>query len=214
MKKKPNWWEQYDHVPRTSNVPTPKPVDDSNGNNTLDLPTSNPVPPTVVQKTFVMAVCAYVGDPTSGCLGKTVHEASLKLGEEFVSNYLKGGISNSFRLIIPILYSHSLALELLRLVATENIKAVWAELQNNLRKLQAINWPTAAEKARRLRIIRQDEETINKWKIEAREEANKGINWSHNWNGPGNSSHDFHPGPAYEQLKTISSLGWLNRRKY
>jgi len=182
--------------------------DNDNGNGNGD---DSPAPHTVIKEAFVIAVCANAGDPTSGCLGKTVDEASLKLGGLFVKSYLKGYLSDLFRLTIPNLYPQYQTIQLLYFAETRAINTVQAQLENDLRKLRAFEWPTETEKERALLIIRKDEETINKWNKNAREEANKGINWTHNWNANGGSSHDFRPGPAYEQLKTISSLGWLKR---
>jgi len=202
-----DWYNDYGPVPPVPPVPDPVPPD--------PLPPDplppDPTPSIVIKDSFVIAVCAITGDLTSDCLDKTVYEASMKLGGLFISSYLKGNLNHLFRLTVPNLYPLILTAELLCLIATTTIDIVAAQLENDFRELRAFNWPTEAEKARNLLIIRKDEDTINKWNREAREEANKGINWSHNWNGNGNSIHDFHPGPAYEQLKTISSLGWLNR---
>ena len=98
-------------------------------------------------------------------------------------------------------------------IESRAINTTLAKLENDIRRLRAFEWPTEAEKKRALNIIQNDENTINNWNREAREEANNHVNWSHRWNydGNGNSKHEFHLGPAYEQLKTISSLGWLVR---
>jgi hypothetical protein len=187
------------------------PADGSNGNNTPYPPPLIPTLSTVIKDSFVIEVCANAGDLKSDCLGKTVNEASLKLGELFISSYFKGNLGHLFRLTVPNHYHLYQTAELLISIEIEAINMVQDKIVSDLRKMQAFHWPTEAEKALALLIIQKDEATINKWNREAREEANKRINWSHNWNGNGNSSHDFHPGPAYEQLKTIASLGWLNR---
>lgn len=207
-----NWWNNYGPVPPVPDPDPPVPADGSNGNNTSDPLPIIPTVPTFIKDSYLIAVCAIAGDLTSDCVRKTVGEASLKLGGVFISSYLKGNLSNSFRLFVPNLYYLQLNLELLRLIETTTIAAVQAQLENDLtKKLQPFYWPTGLTKAQALLIIREDEATIKRWNREAREEAKKGTNWSHNWNGNGNSSYDFHPGPAYEQLKTISSLGWPNR---
>jgi len=212
LKAQAGWYNDlYGPVPSTPEVGPPVHADGNNGNNTLYPPLFPPTLSTVIKDSFVIAVCASAGDLTSDCLDKTVYEASLKLGGLFISSYLKGNLDHLFRLTVPNLYSLYLTVELLCLLEIMAVNALLAQLENDFRKLRAFNWTTEAEKALALIIIRKDEATINMWNREAREEANKGINWSHNWNGNGNSSHDFHPGPAYEQLKTISSLGWLNR---
>lgn len=114
--------------------------------------------------------------------------------------------------MFPAAYSQYQAIRLLQFVTERAIATTQAKLENDLRSLQPIVWPTEADKKRAFAIIRKDEVTINKWGREAREEAYKGINWIHKWNANGDSSHDFRPGPAYGQLKTISSLGWLQRQ--
>lgn len=211
LKAQADWFNDYGPVPPVPDPGDPVPADDSNGNNTPYPPPFPPVPSPVIKEAFDLAVGAITGDLTSDCLGKTVNEASLKLGGLFISSYLKGNLNHLFRLTVPNLYPQYQILQLLISIEIESINRVQAQIVSDLRKIRAFYWPTEAEKERALLMIQKDEDTINKWKREAREEANKGINWSHNWNDNENSNHDFHPGPAYEQLKTISSLGWLNR---
>jgi len=214
--KNKNWFNDHGPVPPVPPVPDPSepvPADGSNGNNTPYPLPPIPVPSPVIEEAIFLAVRVNAGDLTSDCLDKTVYETSLKLGGLFISSYLKGKLGHLFRLTVPSLYSLYLTVELLISIEIEAINIVQAQIVSDLRKMRAFHWlwSTEAEKERLLLMIQKDEDTINKWNREAREEANKGINWSHNWNGNGNSSHDFHPGPAYEQLKTIASLGWLNR---
>jgi hypothetical protein len=184
---------------------------DNEGNGNDNNGNDSPTPSLLIKGASVIAICANAGDPTSGCLAKTVDEASLKLGGLFVKSYFKGYLNDLFRLTVPNLYPQYQTIQLLYSVEIRTINTVQTQLENDLRKLRAFEWPTENQKEQALFIIRQDEEAINKWNNKAREEAKKGTNWYHSWNGNGQSVHDFHPGPAYEQLKTISSLGWLNR---
>jgi hypothetical protein len=85
-----------------------------------------------------------------------------------------------------------------------------AIVKEDIGKLRAFGgWPTTISKDQALLIIQKDEITIAKWNKEATEEANKGDHWVYDGSESQNSSYKFCPGSAYEQLKTISSLGWL-----
>lgn len=206
LKAQADWYNNHGPVP---NVPDVDPPSGGNGDGGDD----DTLPPGPSEEGFVIASCAFTGDPTSGCLDESVGEASMELVTMFAKAYLNSSLSDTVRLIIPAVYSQYEAIQLLYFVETRAINTTQTKLVNDFGRLRALEWSTEAEKARALIIIQNDENTINKWNREAREEANNHINWSHEWDydGKENSKHDFHLGPAYEQLKTISSLGWLNR---
>jgi hypothetical protein len=208
IKAQADWYNDHGPVSTPPEPIRPSPIDCSTI--TID---GSPIPPTVTEIAIVIAVCANAGDPTSACLGESVDRASQYLVTMFASTYLNSYLGYTVKLMIPAIYPQYQAIQLLYFIEIRAINTTQAKLENDLRRLRAFEWPTEAEKERALTIIQNDENTINKWNREAREEANNHANWTHRWNDDGNeySTHEFHFGPAYEQLKNISSLGWLVR---
>ncbi|HUT86430.1 MAG TPA: hypothetical protein VMW66_06325 [Elusimicrobiales bacterium] len=156
-----------------------------------------------------MAVCISAGEPTSACINQELNKASSKLGKMLIKSLIYGYVDRTFLLIIPSLYPTYKISKFLYDTEISSIKIVQDTITEDLKKLRAFKWPTEADRQRALRMIYEDEKTLKRWNMEARIEARKGANWRKDWNGNGNSKHSFHPGPAYQQLKTLESRGWL-----
>ncbi len=188
----------------------------NNGNNNA---VNKPTPTTALeaaQMGYSLAVSGLRGEAIiSPRVAVDFKEPSEKLAalliETCVKGLLMGVLIRRYQVVVPasILMSEYERIELLYDIEAMSISNATATLERDFKKLRGFDWPTEAEKEQALAIIRSDERTVTRWNIQARYEAYKGNNWRLTGNVNGNFVYNFYPGPAYEQLTTISSLGWL-----
>lgn len=137
---------------------------------------------------YAVTVCISYNDMTaSGCADKkTPSQASEKLAAMVLNKYLKGSAVRPFRVVMPASVPSPQQTQLLRQIETEAIAIIETRMlkEGNQQKQNII---------------------IEDVKI-ARQEAQNGVNWSHNLTND-KSSHDFHTGKAFSQLNNILISG-------
>lgn len=137
---------------------------------------------------YAVTVCISYNDMTaSGCADKkTPAQASEKLAAMVLNKYFKGIAVRPFRVVMPSSVPSAQQTQLLRQIETEAIAIIETKmLKEGSQQKQNI--------------------IIEDVKI-ARQEAQSGINWSHNMRDD-KSSHDFHTGKAFTQLNNILISG-------
>lgn len=159
---------------------------------------------------YVAAVCMATSHPSSTCLNRQMDAASKLLGEELIKVFLGSVAESAFHAYLPSIYPAARTAKFLFDTEMKTINLVQARIENDLGRARALEWPTEEEKRRSLLIIQNDERTIEKWNRQAREEATKGVNWSRLSIDAHARAYTFHAGPAYAQLRTIESFGWLS----
>ncbi len=157
-----------------------------------NIPNFNPLPekesllPSA--EPYAVTVCLSYNDVSiSGCADKkTPLEASEKLAAMILNKYLKGGEIRPFKVVMPSSMPPDQQIQLLRQIETDAIAIIEAGIlkEGNPQKQNII---------------------IDDVKI-ARQEAQSGINWSHNLKDD-KSTHDFHIGKAFSQLNKILISG-------
>ena len=137
---------------------------------------------------YAVTVCLSYNDVSvSGCADKkTPSQASEKLAAMILNKYLKGVEVRHFRVVMQPSVPSDQQIQLLRQIETDTIAIIESRmLKEGSQQKQNI--------------------IIGDAKI-ARQEAQSGINWSHNMKDD-KSSHDFHTGKAFSQLNNILISG-------
>jgi hypothetical protein len=147
---------------------------------------------------YVVTVCLSYNDVTaSGCLDKeTPSQASEKLATMILNKYLKGIEIRPFRIVMPSSVPSAQQIQLLRKIETEAIAITEAKMLKDVKNSKM--FLTATEEGRR----QKQNDIIENAKI-ARQEVDRGINWSHGCKGD-RASHDFHTGKSFRQLDSIA----------
>jgi hypothetical protein len=137
---------------------------------------------------FAVTICLSYNDMTaSGCVDKkSPSQASEKLAAIVLNKYFKGTAVRPFRVVVPASMPSPQQTQLLRQIETEAIAII------------------------ETRILKEGSQQKQNIIIEdvkiARQEAQSGVNWSHNMRDD-QSSHDFHTGKAFSQLNNILISG-------
>jgi hypothetical protein len=147
---------------------------------------------------YVVTVCLSYNDAiASGCLDKeTPSQASEKLATMILNKYLKGIEVRPFRIVMPSSVPSAQQIQLLRKIETEAIAIIEAKMLKDVKNSKM--FLTATEEGRR----QKQNDIIENAKI-ARQEVDRGINWSHGCKGD-RASHDFHTGKSFRQLDSIA----------
>jgi hypothetical protein len=149
-------------------------------------------------KPYVVTACISYNDVTaSGCIDKeTPSQASEKLATMILNKYLKGIEVRPFRIVMPSSVPSEQQIQLLRKIETEAIAIIEAKMLKDVKNSKM--FLTATEEGRR----QKQNDIIENAKI-ARQEVDRGINWSHSCKGD-RASHDFHTGKSFRQLDSIA----------
>jgi hypothetical protein len=147
---------------------------------------------------YVITACISYNDVTaSGCIDKeTPSQASEKLATMILNKYLKGVEVRPFRIVMPSSVPSAKQIQLLRKIETEAISIIEAKMLKDVKNSKM--FLTATEEGRR----QKQNDIIENAKI-ARQEVDRGINWSHSCKGD-RASHDFHTGKSFRQLDSIA----------
>jgi hypothetical protein len=162
-------------------------------NGTNDLPRS-----------YSIAVCMAAYDTSGSCIGKTQMQTTQILAGMILKQYFKGIEAGYFRVLMPSGAPSIEQIQWLRKMERKAIDDVEAQMLEDIRKGKAFWWETEARKQENLAAIMQDANM-------ACQEADSGINWSHNVQEGAGTSHDFQAGKGLQLLKSIAESGWRGR---
>lgn len=194
-------------------IPCPDGGEDE-GNNVIDNSYPHPFIPdysTGIRRGFVFTACSFQGNLLEACLNKNIEKAAADLIVFIGGGYLQNYVDEKYLILIASSYGTYEALKQIAAIEHRTAFMVQRQLRNDLQRLRGFDWPTEADKKRALIVIQNDENTLNKWWAEAIQQSKTGNNWSNDYDDSKNLGYVFHIGPAYKQLKTLSSLGWLKR---
>ena len=156
---------------------------------------------------YAIMICLLYDDATApGCADKkTVREASELLADVILNKYFKGTDIRPFRVVMPQAVTSEEQIRLLRQIETDAISIIESGMLNDLKSLTIFSSETEEGRAQKKNIIIEDAKT-------ARQEAEKGVNWSHN-SKEDRSVHTFHEGKAFVQLNQILISGRMPEKK-
>jgi predicted transport protein len=215
LKAQDSDWTNSGSTVNPPNPGNPVPADGSssngNGSDSADQNTN------FMSRSFVFGVCMNTYDISSACMQSKIGAAQMRLGTQILANRASNYLDYKFQIAFPDIYSRYKQMELLVKIETDMVSMVAKEIQKDILNAEAISWPTEAEKERARLIIQQDELTLGKWQKEAMGQANAGTNWTYNyhrtleWKYDDNLHFVFSPSAAYQQLLSITSVGWAKR---
>jgi hypothetical protein len=151
---------------------------------------------------YAVIICLSYNDKNaSGCVEKnTPSEASEKLAAMIIQKYLKGIEIRPFRVVMPSAMPPDQQIQLLRQIETQAVSIIGTRMLEELRSSNIFLTETQEGRRQRQNIIIEDAKI-------AMQEAQKGINWSHNVKDD-KSTHNFHNGKAISQLNNILISRW------
>lgn len=166
----------------------------------------------IAKQAFLAAACMYDLNPSAACLSENALSGGARLAKIFAVHGLKSVMRSAFVVYLPNFYTVTNAEIFLTTLEKAAVNTIAEQTVKDLNRMRGLRWQTEDEKRRALLIIEEDERTVAKWNREALEEAKRAKNWSPYWLDNKNAGYIFHPGPAYQQLTNITSLGWKERK--
>lgn len=156
---------------------------------------------------YAVTICLSYNDSTApGCADKkTAPQASEHLAALILNKYFKGTDIRPFRVVMPNATPPEEQIRLLRQIETEAISIIETAMLANLKSLKIFSSETEEGRARKQNIIMEEIRT-------ARQEAEKGINWSHSARED-RDIHAFHEGKAFVRLNNIMISGRMPEKK-
>ncbi len=165
------------------------------------LSEEEPLLPTAAS--YKLTVCvSYNNIVAPSCRNKrTSSQASEILAAMILNKYLNGVEVRPFRVILPSATPLTEQTQLLRKIETEAIAIIEAKMLEELKKSKIFLSESEEGRQKRLNIITQDAK-------QALQEADSGVNWSHNISND-RSSHVFQSAKAFKQFISNISVAEL-----
>lgn len=162
------------------------------------------------ERPFVAATCFAKADLRLDCFDKTPDQAAKSFAAGIVGEYVQGKAIQALIFIFPVSVNRLAALKALTAVEREGLKTAEQMLEADIQK-QLASPMSGTEKERNMRIIAENERTINRWKGEATKESISGRNWTE----VQAQMFRFNGGPAYQQLaRTLLNKDWFKSRGF
>jgi hypothetical protein len=156
---------------------------------------------------YAVTICLSYNDSTApGCSDKkTASQASEQLADVILNKYFKGNDIRPFRVVMPQAVPSEEQIRLLRQIETDAISIIETGMMQDLKSLKIFSSETEEGRSQKQNIIIEDVKT-------ARQEAEKGVNWSHSTKED-RSVHTFHEGKAFVQLNQVLISGRVPEKK-
>ncbi|HBA61080.1 MAG TPA: hypothetical protein DCZ92_09735 [Elusimicrobia bacterium] len=150
-----------------------------------------------LEKVLVAYVCIGKTEFSSdACMKKTGREAALALSLDMLKKVFTGNAKDVLTFHFPVPMTHILFAQSLYQAQMHGIDMLRAKLSEDNKKLLPLAWDSPSEKARKTRLMSENEKTIAKWKKDAILEAAQAANWKE----VQAKIFLFNGGPAYTQL--------------
>lgn len=170
-------------------------------------PLSSDQPLLPMARPYAVTICLPYNDSTApGCIDKmTTAQASEILAAMILQKYFKGAEIRPFRVVMPSIVPPEMQNRILCQIETDAIYIIESKILEDLKKSKIFSSESEEGRLHKQNIIIEDAKT-------AREDAQKGINWSHT-SKEDRSTHAFHEGKAFVKLDKALVSGRLPERK-
>ena len=141
-------------------------------------------------------------DYSDECLHQGELRAVAQIAQFYKDSYIKGELEQGLSIMFPSAMSRTKQLRFIAKVENKAIDAVVTVMKADVAKLTPFEWDSEAVKAQKRAAAEDSRREVRHWENEARSDADKGSNWSHDWSS---NSHDLmNDSHAFRQLQTIN----------